>query len=800
MKFSTICTYLAFIIIFNNTAFAQNAFFNFEGKQVAPIRISPDGTRLFAVNTPDARLSVFDLSTPSTPKLIKEIPVGIEPVSVNPISNNIAWVVNEVSDSVSVVDVNRGIVIRTLAVGDEPADVVFAGTKAFVSVSRINKVIVFDINNYTKLATISLSGGSPRALAVNTAGTKVYVAFALSGNRTTIIPAAKAPPQDPPTNPALPPPPQVGMIVDATDSNWSSVIHYTMPDNDVAEIDVTTMAVTKYFTRTGTINLALAIQPGTGNLYVANTDARNLIDFEPTLRGHIVNNRITKITLSSGSKTYYDLNPGLDYSVLPNPTAKSKALAQPTSIAFDASGSFMYLTSFGTDRVAKVGSDGVIQARIEIGSATGANVDSRHKKGPRGLALLSSKNTLYVLNRFSNTISSIDTLSNAVVSEKPVGNFDPTPAVIKNGRGFLYDAKLSGNGTASCASCHVDAEMDMLAWDLGNPGGSMQTVTQTIPGGGSSTVQIHPMKGPMTTQTLRGLNGVDPLHWRGDRATFNDFNPAFDSLMGGTQLVSSNMQAYADYVHTIKFEPNPFQKLDRTLPATHKNGDPNAGKFTFMNETFNGSVRCVDCHTSPGPGTNKLIISGTFLLESQPFKVAQLRNIYQKLNFNDSVSAKSVGGFGLLHDGSKSSVYEFLTNPVFGSFANDDVRKRNLEAFIECFDTGTAPSVGYAITPTSSTITSTSVTADLGTLEGQATAKNCDLIVKGTIDGQVRGLLYVPTSNNYKTDKTGVGPFTRSQLVQKVQAGDVLTFMGVPPGSGNRMGIDRNANGILDGD
>jgi YVTN family beta-propeller protein len=78
------------------TAFAQVTvgYVNFEGKQTNPVRLSPDGTRLFAVNTPDARLSVFDVSNPSNPILIAEIPVGIEPVSVNPLSNDEAWVVN----------------------------------------------------------------------------------------------------------------------------------------------------------------------------------------------------------------------------------------------------------------------------------------------------------------------------------------------------------------------------------------------------------------------------------------------------------------------------------------------------------------------------------------------------------------------------------------------------------------------------------------------------------------------------------------------------------------------------------
>src|SRR3954471_17768228 len=94
-------------------------FVNFEGHQTRPICLSPDSTRLFAVNTPDARLSVFDVSHPLNPFLIAEISVGIEPVSVNAVNNDEAWVVNEVSDSVSVVSVSRGVVTDTLYVQDE---------------------------------------------------------------------------------------------------------------------------------------------------------------------------------------------------------------------------------------------------------------------------------------------------------------------------------------------------------------------------------------------------------------------------------------------------------------------------------------------------------------------------------------------------------------------------------------------------------------------------------------------------------------------------------------------------------
>ena len=73
--------------------------------------MSADGTRLFAVNTPNQTLSVFDLTVATSPQLIAEIPVGLEPVSVNPANDDIAWVVNQLSNSISIVSVSKGIVL-----------------------------------------------------------------------------------------------------------------------------------------------------------------------------------------------------------------------------------------------------------------------------------------------------------------------------------------------------------------------------------------------------------------------------------------------------------------------------------------------------------------------------------------------------------------------------------------------------------------------------------------------------------------------------------------------------------------
>jgi hypothetical protein len=393
-----------------------------------------------------------------------------------------------------------------------------------------------------------------------------------------------------------------------------------------------------------------------------------------------------------------------------------------------------------------------------------------------------------------------------VVREIPIGSHDPTPPVIRQGRGFLYDAKLSGNGTVSCASCHIDADMDMIAWDLGDPQGEMGSnftiVTPAFPIG--TNQPVHPMKGPMTTQTLRGLKGLAPLHWRGDRTNFQHFNGAFASLLGGSPLSAADIKAYADFIYTVVFQPNPNQNLDRTYPTNFAGGNAEAGRNTFFNELYQPSLQlaCTTCHTGPpGPGSDRNIFARQALQESQDFKVPHLRNVYQKLNFNKTPDTESIGGFGIIHDGEDPNLFVFLSRSVFGTFANDTTRKNNLSAFVQCFDTGMAPAVGYSRTLVMTNVSITSISNDWSLLEAQAVGgSNINLIVKGTLDGRRRGLLYQPGSNNYQSDSINEAPFTRAQLVAKVLAGDTLTLMGVAPGTGQRMAIDRDADGVLDAD
>jgi YVTN family beta-propeller protein len=199
------------------TAPAQGGpFVNFETIPTRAVTMSPDGQRLFVTNVPDSRLEIFDI-TPTGLTPAGSVPVGLEPIAVNARTNGEVWVVNHVSDSVSVVDVSSTPprVIRTLLVGDEPRDVVFAGpnrSRAFITAARrgqnhpadtVNEtqvpglgradVWVFDANapgarlGGNPLSILTLFGDKPGSMEVSPDGSRVFVTIFTSGNDTTTI-------------------------------------------------------------------------------------------------------------------------------------------------------------------------------------------------------------------------------------------------------------------------------------------------------------------------------------------------------------------------------------------------------------------------------------------------------------------------------------------------------------------------------------------------------------------------------------------------------------------------------------
>jgi hypothetical protein len=256
----------------------------------------------------------------------------------------------------------------------------------------------------------------------------------------------------------------------------------------------------------------------------------------------------------------------------------------------------------------------------------------------------------------------------------------------------------------------------------------------------------------------------------------------------------------------LAYPPNPNELLDRTV-ADAPPGTPSAkrGQTFFTTVQVDGNaLRCNDCHTaSPsGPGTNGQIIDKGALQAVQDMKVPQLRNLYVKTGFRDTVGAQNERGFGYTHDGSTDNLFDFLHFPGFnfGAQPGADATRRDVAAFLMAFDTGTAPAVGARLTFDASNRGDATLNARLDTLRAQAAGGNCDLVAKGRVAGDPRGWLYQSASATWKSDRAAEATLTTAALLALAGRGSEVTVMGVPPGSGTRMGIDRDRDGFLDAD
>lgn len=749
----------------------------FESGQVRPLALSPDGKTLFAVNTPDNRLEAFNV-TPSGISLKGSVLVGVEPVAVAARNNSEVWVVNHVSDSVSVIDVsnlNKMRVIRTLLVGDEPNDVVFAGPgrdRAFITTAHRGQnvpydpqlttpgigradVWVFDAANLgssltgTPLNIITLFTDSPRALTVSPDGTKVYAAGFKTGNRTTTIfemtvtangglPDAAVFVDTNGDGLAEPHPvnfegrvqPLTGLIVkfdgahwlDNIGRIWDQQVKFSLPDKDVFVIDAMASPPVQlagsggYYSGVGTVLFNMAVNPVSGKVYVSNTDARNDVRFEgtgilggSTVRGHIVESRIT--VLGNGV-TPVHLNKHIDYRTCcaPIPNAENaKSLAFPGGMAVTSDGKTLYVAAFGSS---KIGIYDTQQLEHNTFTPDLTNQVPVSGGGPSGVVLDETNGRLYVMTRFDDSISVIDMAKRKEVAH--LGMYDPEPASVRNGRPFLYDASLSSShGDNACASCHIFGDMDNLAWDLGNPDASF------TPNPGPLAIDhrdfgllvspdFEPEKGPMTTQSMRGLANHGPMHWRGDRtggneaptaqpdsgtfdedAAFKKFNVAFPGLNGSNApLSNADLQAFTDFALQITYPPNPIRHLDNSLTPSQQRGHD---FFFDTSKIVDTKFHCNGCHVvdrNANPGTAKPGFFGTdgkytFAFQPQFFKVPHLRNLYQKVgmfgmansanfladdpfNTNDPFFGNEnpfmgdqVRGFGMFHDGSVDTIFRF---------------------------------------------------------------------------------------------------------------------------------------------
>ena len=189
----------------------------------------------------------------------------------------------------------------------------------------------------------------------------------------------------------------------------------------------------------------------------------------------------------------------------------------------------------------------------------------------------------------------------------------------------------SGLGQASCASCHVDARTDRLAWDLGDPAGEMVTRRDT----NGQVWQFHPMKGPMKTQTLQDIIGSPSLHHRGDKDDIFGFADTFRDLQGDDFAMDSfSMSKLEAYLDTIHYPPNPNRNIDNSFSTRVEIQGPNSGIQRIGNAAAGfqhmlATRQCISCHVGERGRSDTRGPNG--LHDQQPAIVEPMGGFYDRM-------------------------------------------------------------------------------------------------------------------------------------------------------------------------
>jgi YVTN family beta-propeller protein len=186
--------------------------------------------------------------------------------------------------------------------------------------------------------------------------------------------------------------------------------------------------------------------------------------------------------------------------------------------------------------------------------------------GPRGLALLGS--TAYVAEYFSDSLAAVDTdaKSLAPVAQIALGP-KPQLSVARRGEMLFNDAEICFQHWQSCESCHPDARVDGLNWDLLNDG----------------------LGNPKNTKSMLLAHRTPPSMWLGVR------DGAEVAVRSGITHIlfavrpEEEALAMDAYLKALQPVPSPHLVDGKLSPAAER------GKQLFTD----AKIGCSHCHSEP---------------------------------------------------------------------------------------------------------------------------------------------------------------------------------------------------------
>jgi YVTN family beta-propeller protein/probable HAF family extracellular repeat protein len=354
-------------------------------------------------------------------------------------SEPFAYVANNVSNTISVIDTASNTVTATVAVGSGPRGVAITpnGVHAYVTNVSSNTVSVIDTDTNTVTATVAV-GGSPVSVVITPDGARAYVTNAFSDTISVIDTATNAvienvPVGDGPGDVAITP---AGARAYVTNEF----------SNTVSVIDIATNVVIENVP-VGSGFSSVAITPDGAYAYVTSVHS----------------NTVSVIDTAS------------------NTVAATVAVGSvPRGVSITPDGAYAYVTNVGSNTVSVLAiASNTVAATVAVGS------------GPFGIAITADGARAYVTSVNSNIVSVIDTAGNTVAETVTVGNVPlgvaitpPSPKYHLTDLGTLGGSysdgmDLNDSGQVTGVSATANGEDRAFLWngitiqDLGTLGGTV---------------------------------------------------------------------------------------------------------------------------------------------------------------------------------------------------------------------------------------------------------------------------------------------------------------------------------------
>jgi YVTN family beta-propeller protein len=482
-----------------------------------------------------------------------------------------ALTANQTSGSVSLVDLNKAMVLAEIATGEKPAGVALSpdGKKAAVTHWYGYDVVILDVGPESlKLAGRIDVGHEPRGIVIAADGRTAYAAIGVSNEVIRLdldkreITGRVAVGREP-RGLALSPDGKMLLVGNSRSGSISVVSTADLEVTQTVPID-------------GANLRQISVDSGGQFAYIANMRNRGFAVSKNNIdAGWVLGQRLTRVPLS-GTPSFSTLS--LD--------PQGKAAADAHGVAITRDGRILAVGLGGTHEIMLLRTDGTPLPWRRNNSRDLMPIDlvrdpERFRRvdvggRPTEIAFAPDDRSLIVANYLHDALQVVDVEKGEVSRTIPLGGRSE-PSLARRGEALFHDATRSFNQWYSCNTCHSDGHTSGLDFDTMNDGWNDFSTAHE--------------KSRKKVPTLRRVVHTGPWTWHGWQTSLEEsMNESFTKSMQGPPASDDEIAALVAYLETLDYPRNPHRGADGSISEA-----ATRGQAVYRSS----KAACANCHGGP---------------------------------------------------------------------------------------------------------------------------------------------------------------------------------------------------------